>query len=627
MLNAKKLFAAAAVSTILLTSASPAFADKKEEVKPMTTLEDNVFKGYTNKLDDGSKSYYYLDVTTNEKADEDDQNAAESAIENTMDFFTGKSLEEKATNIFYEGKNMLANTVFRYNVFIVTALINGLNMVFDHNVINQLIDTKMENMIQSIVGIDESGKINDTGLFGQLMPVISSLAVMYGLYLFIGKRQQLGAFQSIGHTILVCVIAITFFSSYGWYLKGMNQISTEMSQVVLTGPSKALTKADQPMTAIRKEMFDNIWDQFVHRPYMFMQYGTDEDKDIGKKRIDTLLKKRPGEKRLEYIEKNEVKEKKNINMTYANVDNRLIFTGVYSFVNTISGVPFTLLMIILEACQFWYIGIASVAPFVFIWAAFPQQIGVLNRFAFQLSLPLIVKVAASLATLIYFTVVSSIYEVNSTSTGGYIGTVVMMMAFLLVLVFLWKPIKKIFGASKQFKFMMREVNQFKRTMAEQTAAVTKIAGATIGAAVGGPTGAAVGSNLGGQFAHGLIDQSYDEPPAHDTNSETNDKAPSADLPPLQNESHVPPVVVDWRDNNAKDNQQTETYADLPAAKTETTKENEQQEQHVVPFKDPKSPENNQNDDEQDDEYIELADLPPLKEDENKADKDAEGVKN
>lgn len=594
----KKFLVATAATLVLLTTASPAFAEKQEPVK---TLEDSIFNGYQNKLSDGSKANYYLDVTTTEKAEEDDQNAAEEAIDNVSDFFTGKALEEKAANVFYEGKNMMANTIFRYNVFIVTGLINGLDMVFDHNVINELIDKKTESMIQGIAGVDSSGNFRDSGIVGSMIPVITSLAIIYALYLFAGKRAQLSAFQSIGSTIIVMALAIGFFANYGAVLKGANQLSTELSQLILTGPSKITTKQDKTLDEIRDEMYGDIWNQFVHRPYLFMQYGTDEEKDIGKKRIEELLKKKQGEKRLEYIEDKEVKDKKNINMTYANVDNRLIFTGFYSSFNTFNGIPFILLMLVLEGTQYWFLATAMLAPFVFAWAALPEQLPVLKRYSLFLLLPLIVKLGATIATYMYFTVSNTIYTLNSTDIGGYFKSGISMLAILFVLILMWKPIKRIFQASNQYKFIKREINEFKNSIQKNVETVTKVTGAVVGAALGGPAGAAAGA----QFAQGLVDNSVDPSEEQESYSGSDQSVPTASLPAL--EPTQKPEIVDWQDNRATPEKAAENEPTTVPSATLPKVEEEQIKEPV---------EKNQPTDigvYAEDEMDELATLPPLEE--------------
>jgi hypothetical protein len=531
----KKILVILIASIALMTIVTPAMAAES------TTLDDNIFKGYTNKLDDGSKPYYYLDITADPQ-----QADSGNAISN---FFTGKSLENSVVTSFYEMKNMLANFVFRTDVFLTTAMINGLEMVFDHDVIDQLINDKIERFMREMAGVNASGSFTSSGTIGSFMPFICIFSVLFSLYLFVGKRAQMGAFKSIGSTILVLVLAVGFFSNYGSFLKGMNGISTQLSKVVLVGPSTAITNAvnttDKPMDTIKDELFSEIWEQFVSRPYLYMQYGTDDIKTIGKGRITELLKMKPDDKRLEYIQQKEVIDKNNINMTYTNVDTRLVFTGFYSFFNFINGLPFLILMIALEGTQYWFLAIACLAPFVFAWSALPNQIAVLKRYGFHLSFPLVVKLLISLATFIYFMISELVYSMNASSVGGYITSGFSMLAILFVFILLWKPIKRIFGASSEANLFMNEFREFRQSATQHMGSVTKLAGTVIGGAIGGVAGAAIGKGI----AEALDDDEDDSEDVRRTKEPNpTEKAPTAELPE-QDDEQTPIKINDWRDNH------------------------------------------------------------------------------
>ena len=478
-------------------------------------------------MDDGSKPFYYLDTTVEQQD--------ESTADKVIDFFdpshvssvvTGHAITDKAAASIAELKNNFANLVFRFDVFLTTALINGLKMAFDFNVIDQLINDKIESLMRGVAGVDSSGSYTNSGLMGSLMQFIAILSGLFGLFLFVGKRGQLGAFKSIGSTILVLVLASGFFANYGPFLKGMNKISTELSEVILIGPAKVLTMSDKPMDAIQDDLFGEIWDQFVNTPYLYMQYGTNDSNAIGKGRINELLKMKPDDQRLKYVQDKEVKERGNINMTYSNVDSRLIFTGFYSFFNFLNGIPFLLLMLGLVGTQFWFLAIACLSPFVFCWSAFPNQIIVLKRYGFYLALPLVVKILLTLATFIYFMTSKVVYSLNSTSLGGYVTSGFSMMAILFVLFLLRKPIMKIFGASKEFNLIYNEVREFKNAASQHMNSVSKLAGAAL-------LGAA-----GAEIAETLIEKSEDVQQKKESYDPTV-KAPNSD--------YIPPEIHEWRD--------------------------------------------------------------------------------
>lgn len=510
-------------------------------VTPAPTLDQTIFSGgYTNKLADGSTPNYYLDVV------DDQQNNNNNIFTSTWNFFTGKSLQQVTVAALFEMGNWIANLVFRFNVFMVSVLLSGLQLAFNTTVLDKLIDSSIQTLMRNIAGVTASGSFTTGGLLGSLMPYITSFSALFAIYLLIAKRAQMAAFKSILSTIIVLTLAAGFFANFASFLKGMNTMSTELSEVIIVGPSKIVQ--NQSMSKIQDELYAQIWDQFVNKPYLYMQYGTDNVKTIGQSRIDTLLKMQPDDNRLQYVTTKEVEAKGNTNMTYSNVNTRVIFSGFYSLFNALNGLPFLLLIIGLVVTEFWFLIIACLAPFVFAWGAFPNQIVVLKRYAYQLALPLAIRILLTLGTFIYTMIVKIVFTLNSSDIGGYIDSTFFIMAILVGFILLRKPIMRIFGGSKEFKMFMNEVKQIKKSTSSHLGTVGKLAGAAIGGYAGGPQGAAIGSQIGGALG-GQDGSSVDDVQQTKGAYDSSDKIPKADLPSTDSEP-APLKINDWRDNHA-----------------------------------------------------------------------------
>ncbi|GGN98195.1 hypothetical protein [Saccharibacillus kuerlensis] len=108
-------------------------------------------------------------------------------------------------------------------------------------------------------------------------------------------------------------------------------------------------------------MGNNIWDLFVHRPYLYLQYSTNKESAVGKSRVNELLAKAPGEDRQKYVEDKEVNGDGNKIMTYVQVPERLVFTGLYMTVNAIASIPIFALALLIIILQFWFLMIAALA--------------------------------------------------------------------------------------------------------------------------------------------------------------------------------------------------------------------------------------------------------------------------
>lgn len=520
------------IAVILVFSFTPkAFAAKSE------SLQDNLFGDTQPKLEDGSKAHFQLDVTTVPEKDED-QNAAEEALENAKDFLTGKKISDGVLETVYEVVNFMVNLSFQANVFITTCLIKALDVAFNYSVLNKIID-KMASVMTAFTGIN-SGGFTKNGLLGSVAPLATALTALVAVYLMLVKRSILAGLKTLGSTLLVMACCLAFFTQYAIFLKGMNQMSTEVSQMVLTSPAKLAT-GSKDSNQIKQDMYKAVQDQFIMRPYLYMQYGTDDKKKIGQKRIDTLLKMAPGEKRNKYVEDTEVKEKNNLNMTYANVGTRVIFTLYYNFLNVLNGLVLAILAIVLLAIQFWYIAIAAVAGFVFLWAIFPQQIGVLKNYCFYLFEPLMWKVLLSFMTFIFFTISTLTYVLND-SVGGYFETSLAQLA-IYTLVFLFrKKIKKIFRNNKQFRYIMTELKTFRKTATQGMETVAQVTATAVGAAVGGVQGAAAGY----QAVEAVKERSSSDENEESTTYDPEKQAPSGELKDDKGQ-WTPPPIMDWRD--------------------------------------------------------------------------------
>lgn len=526
-----------AIAIVFLSPGHQAFAAASP------TIQDSLFGDTQPKLDDGSKANYHLDVTTDVTEDED-KNAAEEAIDTAKDFFTGKALKDGWNEMVYEFENTLANIVFDANRFLTTATIKGLDIAFDYSVLNKIIDN-IDHAMVTLTGVKSNG-FSQGGLIGSFTGIACIVSAVTAAFLFVWKRSALGAFRSLGSTVLAMTICLLFFTQYGPFLKGMNQIATEVSQIILTGPSKLVTDDSKSSKEIRKEMYASMQDQFVHRPYLYMQYGTDDVSKIGKKRIDELLKIAPGEKRTKYVEDKEVKERKNKNMTYQNVPDRLIFTIYYMLVNTINGLVIVALMILLVAVQFWFIAIACVAPFAFLWAMFPGQIRVLKNYGFYLAEPLFVKVFLSLFTFVFFTISTLAYSLNTTSVGGYFDITIAQTGIYGMLLIFHKKVKKIFRDSKQFRYVMSEIKEFKKVTTKSLDNVAQVATTAAGAYVGGPQGAVAGYRVGEAIKErsAAASASEDSAPKYDAEKQ----APLTSIPSSTKENNwTRPEIKDWRD--------------------------------------------------------------------------------
>ncbi|MFZ8004560.1 hypothetical protein ACO1D0_00090 [Bacillus licheniformis] len=87
---------------------------------------------------------------------------------------------------------------------------------------------------------------------------------------------------------------------------------------------------DRSPDELREDVSKNLWDMFIVRPYLIMQYGEEDIDKVGVDRVNKLLKCLKEEKRQKYIEQMEISENGNKMMTYDKVPDRFVFSFIYS---------------------------------------------------------------------------------------------------------------------------------------------------------------------------------------------------------------------------------------------------------------------------------------------------------
>lgn len=440
--------------------------------------------------------YYELDIAQSKEQFE------ENNMENAWNYISFGFVGDKSAELFYSSMFFITESLFKFNVMMTQLMLSVLNFGFDFNILNQMIES-IEASIGDITGIS-SGSFSASGLFGGFASIIASLAVFYTVYLFAIKKASIESMDGLLKTVVALTAALLFFSNYSTILKGLNVITTEASGLVLSGSMTEKVKEGNDRKSFRDTMNENIWELFVERPYLLFQYGADDRTVIGEDRIENMLKSSPDSKeRLELVER-EVTQLNNVMMTYPKAPERFTFSWIMLIANAICSLPIFMLGLSLLLFQFWFMAIAVIAPFAFLFAALPGQFRVLQRYLGELVIPLLLKVAVSIMALFLFLMSEVVYKVDFGEEGGsgYIATLVIQFVLIGALFILRKRIMGIFDAgSKEIKALRAELGSVQEHLREQLVsrpvkATTTVTGAIAGGVIGGPQGALTGAHLG-----------------------------------------------------------------------------------------------------------------------------------
>lgn len=455
------------------------------------------------------ETHYQLDIVPMNK-EEMEQEEKKKWWQRGWSYVNGTAFKEATMGKIYEAINIMNNYAFQINIGLTQFMLSILTLSYEFDLVNQLI-AKMEGMIQNVTGL--SGlKFGNSGLFGGFGGIIAVLSVGYAIYLYLWRRAAIESIGEMLKTVLTFALALLLFANYSSFLTGVNQVTTEASQLVIGKSVRTNNEANENESknlesrTLKEKMMENIWTLFVDRPYLFLQYGTDRLDEIGKERVQELISIAPGQTRLEYVTEKEVKEKGNNMMTYGSVMDRATFSPLYLFINGVSSIPIFLLALLLLVLQFWFLGIAAIAPFALLFAAVPGQFGVLKRYFVELGLPLFLKIIVSFGALIVFAISELIYSFGDFAIGGvaeYIVVAVLQFIILILMFMLRNRIKNIFSAgSREIKALRAEISSLKDSVARPIKTgiqgTTTIAGAIAGGVASGGAGIAAGASLGNQ---------------------------------------------------------------------------------------------------------------------------------
>lgn len=466
-------------------------AAEYEDKTPVDPVYDtDTYGKYKNK-----NVYYELDIVV-----DSEESGVTDWMFNPFDTLSGEGakLIDLALFKFVDG-------IFMVNVFLTNVLIGIMNFSMnDSDILGQLIE-RIGATVSAFTGIS-GGNFSASGLFGGTIGVICVIVVIYALWQFITKREKIAAFGTIAQSIIAFTISLLIFSNFSGFLQGMNSMSNDLSLLLLP-------EINEDGATTNTLMYDNIFNSFVHVPYLMLQYSTTESDAIGNERIEELLSKKPKSQERNEVALKEIEEYGNYTLHSSNLVERLIFVCVALVINAINSIPVLLLALSMILCQFWFMLLAMVAPFALLWSALPEQFGVLKRYFFELCIPLFIKIGLVIMTIFLFGLTEIIYGLNTIdgSLIGFITAGVLQFMMLLTLFILRKRIFDIFSKGSVQLSQMRE--SFASGKEKVLSPVKKsvegagtLAGAVAGGVIAGPQGAIFGANIGNTVGKAITGQ-------------------------------------------------------------------------------------------------------------------------
>lgn len=477
--------------------------ESSSELAQQFDLKDRQFGPY--KESKKPPRYSDIDVVTYSQQKEalpEDKKNSFNPLTLIGNYFTDKaddmmgSVQDMMVSMFL----MLVKTCFQFNIMMTNFVLTALHFSMSGDLMNYLI-SMLGSKIQDTAGI-HNGKIGSTGTFGVLASLFAVISVFYAVYMFSFKRAPLEGMKSIVQPIVALTFAITIIANFQTLTVQINTLSSNLTNSIATA-----TQKNTEGTTKLNTLEDGVFKMMIHRPWLYLEFGTADESSLGSKRVENLLLYKPDEKKSAL--KKELKDYGNHMVLPSSIIDRMVYVGLFTTVNGFLSIPIWLLAFAFLGLQLYFIFMACLAPFVLVMCILPNQMGILWRYLAELTFPIGAKIVVSFLAMIMFTIMDIVYDIPL--TGGLMGYFVSVYLQFVIMIILFVFRKRIMGLFSGARGLVRHVvdgsqrvtEPIKDKMDAGVQGTTRLAGAAIGGFAAGPQGLVVGSQIGAAVGDGV----------------------------------------------------------------------------------------------------------------------------
>ncbi|WP_415344469.1 CD3337/EF1877 family mobilome membrane protein [Clostridium perfringens] len=266
--------------------------------------------------------------------------------------------------------------------------------------------------IQNIAGINQSG-FSNTGFYVGFLLLIILIVGVYVTYTGLIKRETSKAISAVVNFIVVFIVSASCIAYAPEYIKKVNEFSSDISKAALTlGTDITISNSNSEDKDSIDLIRDNLFSVQVKQPWLILQYGTSNVKEIGEERVMELLSTDPSEddgKMREDIVKQEIEDRGNNNLTIPEVINRLGMVFFLLIFNVGISIFVFLLASMMIFSQILFIIFAIFLPISFLFSMIPSYesmgrkaiVKLFNTIMMRAGITLIITVAFSISTMFY----------------------------------------------------------------------------------------------------------------------------------------------------------------------------------------------------------------------------------
>ena len=331
-------------------------------------------------------------------------------VDNSWSWLPWNWLDGIGKSVQY-GLYCITNFVWTISLYLSNATGYVVQEAYKLDFINDMADS-IGKSIQTLAGVTENG-FGSTGFYvGSLLLIILIIGI-YVAYTGLIKRETSKAVQAVINFLVVFVLSASFIAYAPDYIKKINEFSSDISTASLDlGTKIMLPNSDSEGKDSVDLIRDSLFSIQVEQPWLLLQFGNSNTKEIGADRVEALVSASPEDedgKTREEVVKTEIEDNDNNNLTIPQVVNRLgmvfflfIFNiGITIFVFLLTG--------IMMLSQILFIIFSMFLPISFLLSMIPSQenlakqaiVRVFNTIMTRAGITLIVTVAFSISSMFY----------------------------------------------------------------------------------------------------------------------------------------------------------------------------------------------------------------------------------
>ena len=331
-------------------------------------------------------------------------------VDNSWSWLPWNWLDGIGKSVQY-GLYCITNFVWTISLYLSNATGYVVQQAYKLDFINDMADS-IGKSIQTLAGVTEHG-FSSSGFYVGFLLIIILIVGVYTAYTGLLKRETSKALHAVINFVVVFIVSASFIAYAPNYIQKINDFSSDISTASLDLGTKIMlpdsdSKGKDSVDLIR----DSLFAIQVEKPWLLLQFGNSDTKEIGADRVEALVSASPSDedgKTRENVVKTEIEDNDNDNLTIPQVVNRL---GMVFFL-LIFNLGITIFIFLLTGMmlfsQILFIIYAMFLPVSFLLSMIPTYenmakqavVRVFNAIMTRAGITLIVTVAFSISSMFY----------------------------------------------------------------------------------------------------------------------------------------------------------------------------------------------------------------------------------